>query len=104
HFVIDLILHDDRELLGLLHAVDRGRLDLGFGETAVGEADFESARFLWALVDREAEARLQQQSRRQQQADDLFGRALGIVNRERQNRLVGLQAEVERRVANFLLR
>jgi len=60
--------------------------------------------FLRALVDREAEARLQQQSRRQQQADDLFRRALGIVNRERQNRLVGLQAEVARRVANFLLR
>src|SRR5208282_5243485 len=84
---------------------DRRTLDLGFGETSVREANFESSLKHRALVNGESEARTQHEANRHQQADDAGILAFDIVDGQRQDRrLPRLRAEITSRVANFLAR
>lgn len=82
-----LVLDADVEVGALLHRVDEVVLDLSLGEAAIREADRIAAGGRLRRVDAEADARLQQQAERHQEAHDLVGVALHVIDGDGEHRL-----------------
>ena len=81
-----------------------GPFTLGFGKTPVREADLKGAVERLALVDPEAETRTQHKTDRHQQPDDARVVTLDVINCDREDRrLIGLRAEIARRIANIAI-
>ena len=105
HLDVRLVADDDAGDLRLLEVADRLRVEVGFGEAAVREADRELAVDRLALVDHQPEAGTQQQADRQQEAGDAAILVGHLIDGDRQRRrLVGGLAEIAGGVADLLAR